>query len=430
MRIGLVELLLILFIASVTIGPNVALFVSRWLRRAQKTSAAAARRRAAAQAQMIRERDEMLHRFRVAGNVFALAALLLLAYALLLRPIGVEPRTYPPAAEAPRTDTVRGAAPADTLSLGAYETGNAIRVQDGWMYVAAKLPKASGVLLRIQPDGSSRAEVLELPGEITDFAFAPDGTLWLTAWEASGGKLYRVTSDLLGVMAEPVVDQIDGRNLCCPAAVAVGTDGKVYFTDAATVNGDSLDAVLRTELLAHTATGAVYVYDPAARTVEQILGGVAGASALAFSADGSALYAADLAARCIWAVDPAARELTAGGRGCQVFAEGLPGYPGALAVEEDGTVNIGYRWDRLDWLEDHADGTVLRGAALRLSEAMQETLVRLPADAISAERFAPDGTLIASYGGRQLGSVTALCPTGNRVYIGIAGAKTIAWVRV
>ena len=47
MRIGLVELLLILLIASLTIGPSAALWVDRWMRRAQKTSAAAARRRAA-----------------------------------------------------------------------------------------------------------------------------------------------------------------------------------------------------------------------------------------------------------------------------------------------------------------------------------------------------------------------------------------------
>ena len=31
MRIGFVELVLLLFIASVTVGPNVALFVDRWL---------------------------------------------------------------------------------------------------------------------------------------------------------------------------------------------------------------------------------------------------------------------------------------------------------------------------------------------------------------------------------------------------------------
>ena len=36
MRIGLVEFILILFIASVTVGPQVALFVDGWLRRANR----------------------------------------------------------------------------------------------------------------------------------------------------------------------------------------------------------------------------------------------------------------------------------------------------------------------------------------------------------------------------------------------------------
>ena len=51
MRIGFVELVLLLFIASITVGPNAALFVDRWLRRAQRTSAAAARRKAQLEAQ-------------------------------------------------------------------------------------------------------------------------------------------------------------------------------------------------------------------------------------------------------------------------------------------------------------------------------------------------------------------------------------------
>lgn len=45
MRIGLVELLLILLIAALTIGPSAALWVERWMRRAQRSTAAAARRR-------------------------------------------------------------------------------------------------------------------------------------------------------------------------------------------------------------------------------------------------------------------------------------------------------------------------------------------------------------------------------------------------
>ena len=103
-----------------------------------------------------------------------------------------------------------------------------------------------------------------------------------------------------------------------------------------------LESALRTELLAHTATGWVYVYDPVTRAVERVLGGVAGASGLALSADGETLYVSDLGSRCIWAVDAAARELTAGGRGCTAAFAGLPGYPGALAADTDGTLYISY----------------------------------------------------------------------------------------
>ena len=39
MRIGLIEFLLILAIASLTVGPRVALFVDRWMRRANRANA-------------------------------------------------------------------------------------------------------------------------------------------------------------------------------------------------------------------------------------------------------------------------------------------------------------------------------------------------------------------------------------------------------
>ena len=95
MRIGFVELVLLLFIASLTVGPNVALFVDRWLRRAQRTSAAAARRKAQLEAQAAIEREALLTRFRVASNVFALLLLAALAYGLLLRPIETPPKPTP-----------------------------------------------------------------------------------------------------------------------------------------------------------------------------------------------------------------------------------------------------------------------------------------------------------------------------------------------
>ena len=85
MRIGLIEFLLILAIASLTVGPRVALFVDRWMRRANRANAMAARRRAEYAAQMAAERDAMLKRFRTASTVFGVGILLVLVYALGFR---------------------------------------------------------------------------------------------------------------------------------------------------------------------------------------------------------------------------------------------------------------------------------------------------------------------------------------------------------
>ena len=427
MRIGLVEFILILFIASITVGPQAALFVDRWMRRADRVRALAARQKAEAQAQMAIEREALLHRFRAASNVFAALAAVALVYALVFRPIDTPPKTYAAPERAERAEHVRSVDPADALNLSAYEIGTAIRMQDGWLYAAAKLPKA-GVLMRMQPDGSGMNEVLDVAGgEITDLAFAPDGTLWMTTIEADGGKLCRVSNDQWGVTVEPVVTQIDGKALSCPAAVAVGADGKVYFTNAADVSVKyGLESALRTELLAHTATGWVYVYDPVTRAVERVLGGVAGASGLALSADGETLYVSDLGSRCIWAVDAAARELTAGGRGCTAAFAGLPGYPGALAADTDGTLYISYRWARSSWLEKNADSTLLRGIALRAGQNTQERLFRCTADAPCAEAVSlATGAWEQTFTGLAQDSCAAVCPVESKVYFGAAGADSL-----
>ena len=94
MRIGFVELLLILLIASLTIGPSAALWVDRWLRRANRASAAAARRRAVQEAQRAAEREEVLQRFQKLSIVFTLAAVAALVWALVLRPVEAPPKTY------------------------------------------------------------------------------------------------------------------------------------------------------------------------------------------------------------------------------------------------------------------------------------------------------------------------------------------------
>ena len=107
----------------------------------------------------------------------------------------------------------------------------------------------------------------------------------------AGSTLCRARHDSWGASVEQVVTQIDGAPLGALSAVEVGADGKVYFAMVGQESAEQgLESALRTELLAHTGTGAVYVYDPAARTVEQVVGGIAGASGLALDERTQTLY--------------------------------------------------------------------------------------------------------------------------------------------
>ena len=433
MRIGLVELILILLIASLTIGPSVALWVDRWLRRANRATAAAARRRAVQEAQRAAEREEVLQRFQKLSIVFVLAAAAALVWALILRPIVVTPKSYAAPEVSSGAASSLEVSSSDVLTVSGYRAVSCIRAEDGWLYLSAQEDTRNGgaVLLRMREDGSGLASILTAEGEITGFDFDPDGNIWYTVVTENGGALCRVQYDGWGAAAEQVVTQIDGTALHCPMAVAVGTDGAVYFTDAAAVSAThGTESALRTELLAHTSTGCVYVYEPSSRTVKQVLGGIAGASGLALDKTSGTLYVSDLGSRCIWAVDASARERVAGGKGCVAFAKALPGYPGALALDEDRAVCVSYRWERSGWLESHTEGTFLRGVALRLSQTMQENLFSLSAGSCCAETFQPDGQPVLSLTGKTSGSVTALCPAGNRIYLSVAGEKNLYFVRV
>ena len=432
MRIGFVELLLILLIASLTIGPSAALWVDRWLRRANRASAAAARRRAVQEAQRAAEREEVLQRFQKLSIVFTLAAVAALVWVLVLRPIEAPPKTY----TAPDHRQASGAAQAalstdrrEIWDLGGYQGVDCIRTRDGLVYAAAwngsSLKKRTSDLVRT--DGGNSAVILSVEGELTGFAFDAAGDLWLTVLTPAGGTLCRARHDSWGASVEQVVTQIDGAPLGALSAVEVGADGKVYFAVVGQESAEQgLESALRTELLAHTGTGAVYVYDPAARTVEQVVGGIAGSSGLALDERTQTLYISDLGSRCVWAVDADARELTAGGKNCKSFLSGLPGYPGALALDEDGILYVSYRWARSSWLEKNAGSTLLRGIALRAGRNLQEKLFSLPADAPCAEAVdTADGSWKRTVSSKGAGGVTALCPVESRLYLGLAGSEKV-----
>ena len=438
MRIGFVELLLILLIASLTIGPSAALWVDRWLRRANRASAAAARRRAVQEAQRAAEREEVLQRFQKLSIVFTLAAVAALVWALVLRPIEAPPKAY----TAPDHRQASGAAQAalstdrrEIWDLGGYQGVDCIRTRDGLVYAAAwngsSLKKRTSDLVRT--DGGNAAVILSVEGELTGFAFDAAGDLWLTVLTPAGGTLCRARHDSWGASVEQVVTQIDGAPLGALSAVEVSADGKVYF--AMVRAGER--GTWAGKRPAHRAAGphrnrrGIRFMIPLPAPWSRWWAALPERPALRWTSAPETLYISDLGSRCIWSAAASARSLTAGGKGCQSSFSGLPGYPGALALDEDSTLYISYRWASSSWLERHAGSTFLRGVALRLSESMQENLFSLPADGIRAEAVSTaSGSWLWSFSGKPQGSSSALCPVENRVYFGIAGEKALYSVRV
>ena len=225
-----------------------------------------------------------------------------------------------------------------------------------------------------------------------------------------------------------MVTQLDGAPLGAVSAVEVSPAGKVYFAVAAAAGAENgLESALRTELLAHTATGCVYVYDPAARTVEKVLGGVAGAAGLALSPDGSTLYVSDLGSRCIWAVDAGAPGADRRGTGlhrCLCRSAGLS--------RSAGCGHGRYAVHQLPLGAQRLAGKRTRTAPCcgalpcgrgRIRRSGCSGAPQMPpcAEAVSLATGAWEQT----FTGLVQDSCAAVCPVESKVYFGAAGADSL-----
>ena len=207
----------------------------------------------------------------------------------------------------------------------------------------------------------------------------------------------------------------------------VSPAGKVYFAVAAAAGAENgLESALRTELLAHTATGCVYVYDPAARTVEKVLGGVQVLPVWRSARTAAPCMSPTLAAGCIWAVDAAAREADRRGTGlhrCLCRSAGLSRSAGC-GHGRHAVHQLPLGAQRLAGKERGQH--LLRGIALRAGQNTQERLFRCTADAPCAEAVSlATGAWEQTFTGLVQDSCAAVCPVESKVYFGAAGADSL-----
>jgi sugar lactone lactonase YvrE len=178
--------------------------------------------------------------------------------------------------------------------------------------------------------GDELVEVARVPGRALGLAFAPDGSLY-----GCVPRVGLVRIELDRAVMEVVVDVVEGVPVRYANAVAVASDGSVYFTDSSAVWEPGQ---LFEEVLDQRPSGRVMRFDPHTMTTRVLVRDLAFANGLALLPDESALVVAETARYRLWRV-----WLTGDQRNlAEVVVENLPGFPDNLSVTPRGTFWVGF----------------------------------------------------------------------------------------
>ncbi len=286
--------------------------------------------------------------------------------------------------------------------------------QDGRLYTGV----LSGAILRMNPDGSAAETIVNTGGRPLGFDFATDGTLIVA--DAIRGLLAVAPDGKVTVLA----DEIDGDPIRYADAVVIAADGRMYFTDATrrfsprelgTFDASVLD------ILEHSCTGRVLVYEPAAARVALVIGGLCFPNGVALSGDERHLFIAETGEYRIWKVDLAARGLDArsalasGDARARVIASNLPGFPDNLTRSADGRLWTGLTKPRAAAIDRMASTPWLRSLTLRLPKSLWP----VPPTYGHVIAFDEDGRVVADLqdpSGR-LPETSGVTEHGGRLYV-------------
>lgn len=240
---------------------------------------------------------------------------------------------------------------------------------DGRLYTGV----LSGAVLRMNPDGTGVETVVNTGGRPLGFDFAADGTLVIA--DAIRGLLAVDGAGTVTVLA----DEVDGDPIRYADAVVIAADGLTYFTDATrrfsprelgTFDASVLD------ILEHSCTGRVLVFDPQVGRASQLIGGLCFPNGVALSGDGRSLFIAETGAYRIWKVEVTARgldgpaALSAGDPRARIIADNLPGFPDNLTRSAQGRLWTGLTKPRSAAVDGMASKPWLRTVTLRLPRVL------------------------------------------------------------
>ncbi|MCI4666171.1 MAG: SMP-30/gluconolactonase/LRE family protein [Neomegalonema sp.] len=254
---------------------------------------------------------------------------------------------------------------AQKLDLGDYSGPESAAVApDGALYVATvegavvKLREAGGVELLFSTGGRPLGLAIAPNGDV----YVADAYRGLLRWSA--GKL------------EVLVDQIDGAPLRYANAVALASDGAVYFTQSTqrfdpAALGSTLEASIL-DIAEHRRSGRLLVWRPAveaseatAGVVEIVAAGFSFANGVALAADESYAVVVETGAYRLWKV-----ALGGDARGRKTpLIENLPGFPDNVARDPSGDVFwVGVGSLRRSIADVLADAPGLRSVVFKLPD--------------------------------------------------------------
>jgi sugar lactone lactonase YvrE len=433
MKLGISEILLLLAISLILFGPTVIPRIQRWYRRAGARQMRAERRRENRRAQVRQARDELLNRFGIAAGILLIGGALFYGASLLFGPVDYAPQPFTANAYcAPKSAAVDSAL--KTLDISPYKNPVCVAQQDGWLYMAVE----KGIVIRVRPDGTGLTEVFSTGGDVTSLCFAPDGTLYLTDaaqtyTAGEGGAVMKASFDGWAVTIEPVVTGIAGRRLNSPCALAAAPDGKLYFAEFSQVNAAAqggMKQAFYTELLAHTGTGAVYVYDPADGSTALVADGFQGAGGLALDAEGKTLYISETNQYRVWSLPADSRGAKPESSG-KIVLDGLNGYAAGLSAQEDGTIWAAVSGNRIGWIDSAAENPFLRRIAMRLPQMTQAWLLTPKSSSVRAYAIDGNGTLLRTADAAVAGGgrATGVCVTEDGCWLANADGSVLYCVR-
>jgi sugar lactone lactonase YvrE len=354
------------------------------------------------------------------GRMLRIAGVLLLALVayLLFWPVPIEPVAWQAAAvpgySGPHAANDRLGA-AQVVSVGAEVGPEHIDIgPDGKVYTGV----LSGAVLRMNPDGSGLETVVDTGGRPLGFDFTADGQLVVA--DAFKGLLAIGTDGSIEVLT----DEVDGDPIRYADAVVIAADGLMYFTDAsrrlAAREWGTFRAALL-DILEHSCTGRVLVYDPGSRSTALVIGGLCFPNGVALSGDGRHLFIAETGEYRIWKVAAAARGLdarrlpAAGDPDARVIADNLPGFPDNLTRSAEGRLWTGLTKPRSAAIDRMAGRPWLRAVTLRLPESMWP----VPPVYGHVIAFDEDGRVVADLQdpAGHIAETSGVTESGGRLYI-------------